>query len=166
MPKVLCKIRYFVWFGLLCLFVWWGYKGVIRYWNQPLTTDLVYTFGDTQNGIQFPLISFCLPHIHVYENEILQQCIRTANESVWLGFIEALAICVNINKEFNINTFVDSFENQRTDIFKLTRLWTGTDYINLKHVEDQMWSKVFHHFFGPCHTLDLPKSMHNRLTQI
>ena len=166
MLKVLCKIRYLVWSGLLFLFIWWGLKSVIRYWNQPLTTDIVYTFGDTKNGIQFPLISFCLPYIHVFENDILQQCIRTANESVWSGFIEALAICVKIDKEFEINTFMDSLEIQRKDIFKLTQFWTGKNYINLKHLEDQMWSQVFHHSFGPCHTIDLSRGIYNRLVLI
>ena len=114
----------------------------------------------------FLLFHFCLPCIHVFENDILQQCITTANESVWSGFIEALATCVKIDKEFEINTFMDSLEIQRKDIFKLTQFWTGKNYINLKHLEDQMWSQVFHHSFGPCHTIDLSRGIYNRLVLI
>ena len=157
MLKFLGKIRIWVWFGLFLIFFWWGSKGVIRYWNQPLTTDLVYSFGDNEKGVQFPLISFCSPYFHVYENEILQECIRIANESVWLGFIEALAICLKMDTNFKINFFMDSFQVERKDICNVTRLWTGTNYINLQNVEDQIWSKVFHHSYGPCYTIDLSK---------
>ena len=54
---------------MLSIFIWWGSKSIIRYWNQPLTTDVVYTFGE--NGIQFPLMTFC-DYDFVSRNEILQ----------------------------------------------------------------------------------------------
>ena len=113
-----------------------------------------------------PLISFCFPSTHVFENEILQKCIKTANESTWKGFIEAIAICVKMDKEFEINTFVDSLEIQRKDIVDITQLWTGTNYISLKHVEDQMWSQVIHHSYGPCHTMDLSRGIYIMLALI
>ena len=31
----------------------------MRYWNQPLTTNMANSFGDNENGIQFPLMTFC-----------------------------------------------------------------------------------------------------------
>ena len=55
----LMAIKISVWFGLLSISTWWGSRSVIRYWNQPLTTNMVYSFGDNENGIQFPLLTFC-----------------------------------------------------------------------------------------------------------
>ena len=52
-------IKISIWFGLLSISTWWGSRSVIRYWNQPLTTNMVYSFGDNENGIQFPLMTFC-----------------------------------------------------------------------------------------------------------
>ena len=63
------RIRILIWICLLSTFIWWGSKSIIRYWNQPLTTDVVYTFGE--NGIQFPLMTFC-DHDFVSKNKILQ----------------------------------------------------------------------------------------------
>ena len=55
----LMAIKISIWFGLLSISAWWGSRSVIRYWNQPLTTNMVYSFGDNENGIQFPLMTFC-----------------------------------------------------------------------------------------------------------
>ena len=63
------RIRILIWICLLSIFIWWGSKSIIRYWNQPLTTDVAYTFGE--NGIQFPLMTFC-DYDFVSRNKILQ----------------------------------------------------------------------------------------------
>ena len=52
-------IRYLVTLGLIALFIYWGTDAMIRYWSQPLTTDIDVKFGDTDKGIQFPLITVC-----------------------------------------------------------------------------------------------------------
>ena len=46
--------------SLFVLFTWWGMTSVEKYWSEPLTTDIGYKFGDgIDNGIKFPVISFC-----------------------------------------------------------------------------------------------------------
>ena len=41
---------------------------------------------------------------------------------------------------------------------EIVRIWTGSDYINLDNLDDQVWSRVFHYSFGLCHTFDLSKT--------
>ena len=53
------KIRYIIVVCFLLFFAWWAHKAFVRYWSQPLTTDISYRFGDNENGIEFPFITFC-----------------------------------------------------------------------------------------------------------
>ena len=89
--KVL-KIRILVWISLLSVFVWWGSESMIRYWNQPLTTEIVYSFGGNENGIQFPLMTFC-DGDYTLTNKILQEC------SGKLFFIDMVTDCLKHNTE-------------------------------------------------------------------
>ena len=52
---------------------------------------------------------------------------------------------------------MESLHPKRGSIFEMTRLWTGSTYINFQEFEDQIWSRVFHSSFGPCYTFDLSK---------
>ena len=55
-------------------------KGLIRYIEQPLTTDISYHFGDNKNGgIQFPVISFCHENFE-FLNQGTQYAERTLNK--------------------------------------------------------------------------------------
>ena len=89
MVSKLLKIRIVVWIILLATFAWWGGKSVIRYKNEPLTTDLVYTFGDNENGIQFPLMTFC-DNDFVSKNNILQECLIQSNWSFFVALQDCL----------------------------------------------------------------------------
>ena len=102
MPFKLLKVRILVWIGLLGIFAWWGSKAVIRYWNQPLTTDIVFTFGDNENGIQFPLMTFC-NYEFVSKNRVLQECM---DASAWSFFIDSLIDCLKNDKNFKITNLV------------------------------------------------------------
>ena len=54
-------------------------KGLIRYIEQPLNTDISYHFGDNKNGgIQFPVISFCQENFE-FLNQGTQYAERTLN---------------------------------------------------------------------------------------
>ena len=83
------KIRYFIVVALLLVFTWWGTKAFLRYWSQPLTTDISYSFGDNENGIQFPQVTFC-PYKFFRENSFLKQCY---SESSWT-FIDTFHGCL------------------------------------------------------------------------
>ena len=73
------RIRYIIVLCLLILFFSWSNEAFIRYWSQPLTTDISYRFGDNENGIEFPFITFC-PYLVVSEDPVLNQCY---NGSSW-----------------------------------------------------------------------------------
>ena len=56
---MIVKIRFVIVLVCISLFSWWAIKAVIKYWSQPLTTEISFTFGDNENRIQFPLITLC-----------------------------------------------------------------------------------------------------------
>ena len=95
----LFKIRVLVWICLLSIFIWWGSESIIRYWNQPLTTNIVYTFDE--RGVQFPLLTFC-DWDFTSENKILQACKDECDSPF---FIEAVTDCLNKSKNFKFSTF-------------------------------------------------------------
>ena len=132
LSKVL-KLSILVWIGLLAIFAWLGGEAVIRYWNQPLTTDIVYTFGDNENGIQFPLITFCEADF-VRKNKILQDCMEKDS----LYFIEVLKDCLKNNKTFKMSSFMKNLQNERRDIIKVTEFWDGYKVTELDHLSDQI----------------------------
>ena len=150
MVSKLLKIRITVWSILLATFAWWGGKSVIRYRNEPLTTDLVYTFGDNENGIQFPLMTFCDSDF-VSKNNILQECLIHSN---WSFFI-ALQDCLSSSKTFKMSAFMNSLTNKRRDFINVTYFWDGLKMTEIENLDDQIWSRVFHPTYGPCYMLDV-----------
>ena len=58
--KKICRVKYVILFCLILLFLWWGSNAVLKYWSQPLSTDINYKYGETKQGIQFPLITLCM----------------------------------------------------------------------------------------------------------
>ena len=149
----LWKIRIFVWLCLLSISTWWGSKSVIRYWNQPLSTNIVYSFGDNEKGIQFPIITFC-DNKFVFQNTFLKEC---KNKSGWETFIDVLTNCLMNRKTFKMSTFMNSLLSKRKDIINITRFMAGPKNIELQHFEDKLWSRVFNPSYGPCQMFDLSK---------
>ena len=52
---------------------------------------------------------------------------------------------------------MESLQTERGSIFEIARIWTGTGYIELEEIYDQLWSTVYHHALGFCFTFDLSK---------
>ena len=144
------KIRYIIVVCFLLFFAWWAHKAFIRYWSQPLTTDISYRFGDNENGIEFPFITFC-PYLIVSENSVLDQCY---NGSSW-SFITALYDCLKKDSDFDIDSFMTNIQIKRETFLTKALFWTGEDYIDLKNLEKNLWSAVFHPAFGPCYSFHL-----------
>ena len=143
------KVRVLFWICLISTFVWWGSKSVKRYWNQPLTTNMVYSYGDNDNGIQFPLMTFC-DREFVKKNKIFQDCKMDGPYFIH-SFNESLRNC----KTFKLSNLLNSLEIERRDIIDKTNFWDGYESTNIDHLDDQIWSRVFHPTFGPCFMLDL-----------
>ena len=36
-------------------------------------------------------------------------------------------------------------------------MWTGSKFIDLQHLDELAWSRVYHEAFGPCFTYDLSR---------
>ena len=145
------RIRYLVIFCLIALFIYWGTDAVIRYWSQPLTTDIDVKFGDTSKGIQFPLITFCNGNFWS-ENPLMKKCY----DGSW-HFIHSFVSCMKVDPDFRIDTFMESIRIEIRDIVEKVRVWTGSEYIDLQLLFEHVWSSAFSDLLGPCFTLDLSK---------
>ena len=143
--KKLCRVKYAILFCLILLFLWWGSNAVFRYWSQPLSTDISYKYGETDQGIQFPLITLCNVNIF-FHNPIIKEC----HDGSW-NFISTLISCMKRNKTSQMQNFHPKIRN----IVERVQFWTGSEYENLHH--GTVWTKVFHHKWGPCFTFDISK---------
>ena len=94
--RKICRVRNVIIFCLISLFLWWGSGAVLKYWSQPLSTDLHFEYGETDLGIQFPLITLCQSNVYV-ENPIINKC----NDGSW-NFISIIVSCMKGNKTFKV----------------------------------------------------------------
>ena len=147
--KKYLKIRFTIVLSLFVLFTWWGMMSVEKYCSEPLTTDIGYKFGDgIDNGIQFPVISFC--QYDKIKNSYLKVCNNGS-----FNFIPSFINCLRNNKNFKFDLFMASLELDIGAIIENYQLWTGLNYIDLKHSKQNVWSTVFQYQFGLCHSFDL-----------
>ena len=94
--KKTCRVRNVIRFCLILLFLWWGSNAVVKYWSQPLSTDMSYKYGETELGIQFPLITLCQTNIFL-ENPMIKEC----HDGSW-DFISTVVSCMKGNKTFKV----------------------------------------------------------------
>ena len=144
------RIKYIIIICLFLIFSYWGIKAFERYWSQPLTTDISYKFGDGNgNGIQFPIVTFCQLKFEV-TNPLLKAC----NNGSW-EFFPSFVNCLKTDENFDIDSFMDSFQTERKMVIDEARLWTGSFHIDLKDNDQHLWSRVFDYGFGLCYSFDL-----------
>ena len=142
------KVKFIVILFWVSLLIWWVSKAVLRYWSQPLSTEISYSFGDNKNGIQFPLITLCEGHFS-QNNPILSKCENAAK-----NFMQSVHNCMKNYKDFRISDLMNIITIKKNDVVFETKLWTGSKYDTL---DDSIWSEVFHNLFGHCFTADLSR---------
>ena len=140
----ICQVKHVIIFCLGLLFLWWGCNAVLRYWSQPMSTDVSFKYGETKQGIQFPLITLCSAQIFI-DDPMIEECYDGSRIS---DFISTLISCIKRNK----TSHVQIFHPELRDIVEMVKFYTGSEYVNLHH--GTVWTKVFHHK-GPCYTLDI-----------
>ena len=50
--KKLVRMKHLTIGFLVLMFLWWGSNAVLKFWSQPLTTDINRRFGDNNEGTQ------------------------------------------------------------------------------------------------------------------
>ena len=145
------RIRNLIIFCLILLLIWWGGTAILKYWSQPLTTDTSYVFGDNEKGIQFPLITICDRDIYT-KNPLMKDC-KTGRYDLIGSFVS----CIKKDKNFLLESFMDSLQLDIRKIVAMVKLWTGSEHIILKDLDGLAWSKIFNYAWGFCHTFDLSK---------
>jgi hypothetical protein len=123
--KKIFRLKNVAMFGLIALFIWWGGNAAIRYWSQPLTTDISNSFGDNPNGIEFPLITLCQPGFS-FNNPLMKDC----EDGSW-DFISSFESCLKNDKNFNIDSFMESLQTEISNIVEGAYIWTGSEYLSL-----------------------------------
>ena len=152
MMKKACQVKNWSVFCLVLLFLWWGSNASIRYWNQPLSTDISYIYGEAKPGNQFPLITQC-NNKDFYQNPIFEEC----GDGSW-KFISTVLSCMKSNKTFKGADLIQSLHLEIGNIVEMVRFWTGSKYVNVQHLDEGIWTRVFLDTFGPCYTFDLSKA--------
>ena len=144
------RIRYIIVVSLFTLFIWWGAKSFLKYWSQPLTTNISYKFGDgIGNGIQFPVITFC-QYGSNSNNPLLKNC----NNGSWF-FLPSFLNCIKNDGNFNIDSFLESLQFERKLVIEKFQLWNGSMRLDLEYLNQHVWSTVFHYSYGLCLSFDL-----------
>ena len=145
--KTICRVKYVIIFCLVLLCIWWGRNAVLRYLSQPLSTDISFKYGEFEQGIQFPLITLC--NWNIFRTDpIIKEC----HDGSW-NFISTLISCMKRNKTSHMQNFHPEIGN----IVEMVQFWTGSKYINVQHLDEKIWTRVFLDSFGPCYMFDLSK---------
>ena len=146
--KKIFKTKYAILSCLILLFLWWASNAVVRYWSQPLSTDISYKYGETEQGNQFPLITLC--NWKFFQNPMMKECF----EGFW-NFISILACCLKNNKTSQMHNLHPEIRNIVESV-SFERIG-GLENVNLDQFYGKVWTKVFHQDRGPCYTFDLSK---------
>ena len=149
--KKACHVKNFSSFCLILLFLWWGSNAVVRYWSQPLSTDISYNYGEAKPGDQFPLITLC-NYYNFHENPTFKEC----GDGAW-NFINTVVSCMKSNKSLKEAELMQNLHLEIGNTVEMVQFWTGTEYVNVQHLDEGIWTKVFLNEFGPCHMFDLSK---------
>ena len=60
--KILHRIGTFV---LYLVGIFWTTEAVMKYWSEPARTSIQYSYGDANQNLQFPALTFCaLENVH------------------------------------------------------------------------------------------------------
>ena len=149
--KKICRVKYVIISCLILLFLWWGSNAVLKYWREPVSTDISYKFGENEQGIQFPLITLCNFNIFL-DNKMLKEC----DDGSW-NFMSTLVSCLKSNKTLKGAEDLQNFHPKIENVVEIVRLWNGLKYVNQYRFNETVWTKVFHYKYGPCYTFDLSK---------
>ena len=149
--KRACRVKNLIILCLITLFFWWGSNAVVRYWSQPLSTDISYKYAESKLEVQFPQITMCQPSFS--ENPIFK---GTNNGS--FNFIGTFASYIKRNTSIDL---MQDLHPEIENIIEMVHYWTGSNYVSLWPLVGKVWTREFlinaGSYSGPCYTFDLSK---------
>ena len=149
--KKVCRVKNLIISCLILLFLWWLFNAVMKYWRQPLSTDISYRYGEGKYGIQFPQITLCQPFIFL-NHPIMKEC----HDGSW-NFISTVVSCMKNNKTIKVADLIQNLHPEIGKVVELVQLWTGSKYVSLWPLYKEVWTRVFVEELGPCYTFDMSK---------
>ena len=156
--KKVCRIKNVIISCLIFLFLWCIYNSVLKYYREPLSTEISYRYGEDREDrvleeweVQFPQITLCQPFIFL-NHPIMKEC----HDGSW-NFISTVVSCLKNNKTLKVADLIDNLHPEIGNIVETVRLWTGSKYVSLWPLYEKVWTRVFIDELGPCYTFDLSK---------
>ena len=116
-----------------------------------MSTDISYNYGESKPGDLFPLITLCNFKIF-FQNPIFKEC----GGGSW-KFISTIVSCMKSNRTLNEADLLQSLHPEIRNLVEMVQFWTGLKYINVQHLDEKIWTRVFLDSFGPCYMFDLSK---------
>ena len=62
-----------------------------------------------------------------------------------------------MNKTLKESNLTQNFHPEIGNLVEMVRFWTGSKYVNVQHLDEKIWTRVFLDNFGPCYMFDLSK---------
>ena len=126
---------------LLIAFAVYATQSIIKYFSESLTTTVNFVRGNMTE--EFPFLTFC-PEIEGSES-----------------FHDLIKVAINntLDPLLNMSTLTNEFSSWYSphDMFYYFYLYNNTNGQKIQLEGDNIWSKVFHKYYGLCYTLDIWK---------
>ena len=127
--KIVNKIFVFL---LFLIFVYWSTEAVLKYLDEPATTNIHFTLGDTVDGIQFPGSTNFLPQIfsteifHPWNDKLFQKY------TFYFLNISSFSTCSHKNNwifSHNNSTLQVRWNFQHSDTFQWNIWWEQVFFV-------------------------------------
>ena len=97
----LFKVLHMIYFTILLSYLLYCSKNAFdKYYSEPTVTNIYKTYGDTENGIEFPRITLCPDE---FEKKSLKYCKSDKHE-----YLSRLQDCLNYDKNFDFMRFYNT----------------------------------------------------------
>ena len=132
---------------LTLVFLYWAAQALQKWISEPLSSQVFYSLGDSEQGMIFPVMTIC-NHNPVYENPLLSQC--TQNKS--RDFLEAVYQCLR-RSDHTLDEIVESAYFERSKYLGDYFMQYGNEPVI--ELDEKMWIPSHHKKLGLCYSLDL-----------
>jgi hypothetical protein len=61
------------------------------------------------------------------------------------------------NRTLKEADLMQNFHPEIEPLLEMIQFWTGSKYVNVQHLDEKIWTRVFLDSFGPCYMFDLSK---------
>ena len=142
--------------GLMYLFcVHLSAEAILKFLEEPATTQRTYKFGDNEIGIELPLITFCPKYLNEHQKVFQNQCGISETITQGKNFQQLVLTCLQANSDVNLTHLVEKLHGSIESQGKITAYFTDDGTYLEEDAIAKMWSQNFHPHYGLCETFHL-----------